>query len=158
MAVGGQAIPLGGPKPRMLLAALLLQPGVVVSTDLLVDVFWPEAAPRSAAANIRTYVHSLRRRLAECDADLAERIQSRASGYILTAAPDELDHVQFDNLATAAQQTLERKEPENALAHLDRADALWRGDVLEGLAHDHTWDPVSSRGSTRCGSPCRSGG
>ncbi|MFD8493210.1 BTAD domain-containing putative transcriptional regulator [Amycolatopsis sp. NPDC059657] len=145
VAVGGQAIPLGGPKPRMLLAALLLQPGVVVSTDLLVDVLWPEAAPRSAAANIRTYVHSLRRRLAECDADLAERIQSRASGYILTASPDELDHVRFDNLATAAQQALERKEPENALAHLDRADALWRGDVLEGLAHDHTWDPVVAR-------------
>src|ERR1700710_1004848 len=83
--VGGRALPLGGPKPRMLLAALLLQPNVVVSTESLIDVLWPTTTPRSAAANIRTYVHSLRRRLAESDPELADRIQSRASGYILTS-------------------------------------------------------------------------
>ncbi|MEC3977632.1 AfsR/SARP family transcriptional regulator [Amycolatopsis sp. H20-H5] len=136
---------LGGPKPRLLLAALLLQPNVVVSTEVLVDVLWPGSAPRSAAANIRTYVHSLRRRLADHDPELGDRIASRASGYILTAAPDELDQALFGSLATQARGALERGDAETALALLDRADELWRGDVLEGLPHDHGWSAAIAR-------------
>ncbi|TVT23688.1 winged helix-turn-helix domain-containing protein [Amycolatopsis acidiphila] len=82
--MAGRAVTLGGPKPRLLLAALLLQPNVVVSTDALVEVLWPGSAPRSAAANIRTYVHSLRRRLAEAAPELEERIHGRAGGYVVT--------------------------------------------------------------------------
>jgi DNA-binding SARP family transcriptional activator len=143
--VSGRALPLGGPKPRMLLAALLLQPNVVVSTELLIDVLWPTTTPRSAAANIRTYVHSLRRRLAENDPALADRIQSRSSGYILTAAPEELDRIAFERHASAAQKALGQGKPEDALTELDRAERLWRGEVLEGLQHDHSWGSAVAR-------------
>ncbi|RSM35665.1 SARP family transcriptional regulator [Amycolatopsis balhimycina DSM 5908] len=145
VTAAGQVIALGGPKPRLLLAALALQPNVVVSTDVLVEVLWPQAAPRSAAANIRTYVHSLRRRFAEIDPALGERISSRASGYLLTAAPEELDHLAFTALAGEAQEVLDGGEAEGALKLLDRADALWRGEVLEGLPHDHSWGATVAR-------------
>jgi DNA-binding SARP family transcriptional activator len=145
VTAGGRLVPLGGPKPRLLLAALALQPNVVVSTDVLVEVLWPDSAPRSAAANIRTYVHSLRRRFAEIDPDLGERISSRASGYLLTASPDELDHLAFTASAGEAQEALARGEAESALKVLDRADALWRGEVLEGLPHDHSWGATVAR-------------
>ena len=145
VTAAGQVIALGGPKPRLLLAALALQPNVVVSTDVLVEVLWPDSAPRSAAANIRTYVHSLRRRFAEIDPDLGERISSRASGYLLTASPDELDHLAFAAFAGEAQEALDRGETEGALKLLDRADALWRGEVLEGLPHDHSWGATVAR-------------
>jgi DNA-binding SARP family transcriptional activator len=141
----GRPLPLGGPKPRLLLAALVLQPNVVVSTELLIDILWPSTAPRSAAANVRTYVHTLRRRLAESGADLAERIQSRASGYILTAAPDEIDLVLFERRAAAAERALHRGEPETALELFDLADGLWRGEILEGLPHDHSWGSTVAR-------------
>jgi DNA-binding SARP family transcriptional activator len=141
----GRALPLGGPKPRMLLAALVLQPNVVVSTELLIDVLWPGTAPRSAAANVRTYVHHLRRRLTESSPELAERIQGRASGYLLTASPDEIDLVAFERRAAAAARALDRREPEVALELFDRADALWRGDILEGLPHDHSWGSTVAR-------------
>jgi len=145
VTAGGRVISLGGPKPRLLLAALALQPNVVVSTDVLVEVLWPDSAPRSAAANIRTYVHSLRRRFAEIDPDLGERISSRASGYLLTASPDELDHLAFTASAGEAQEVLDRGDAESALKLLDRADALWRGEVLEGLPHDHSWGATVAR-------------
>ncbi|MGW5717284.1 BTAD domain-containing putative transcriptional regulator [Amycolatopsis sp. NPDC003865] len=145
VTASGRVIPLGGPKPRLLLAALALQPNVVVSADVLVEVLWPESAPRSAAANIRTYVHSLRRRFAEIDPDLGERISSRASGYLLTASPEELDHLAFTALAGDAQEALDRADAESALKLLDRADALWRGEVLEGLPHDHSWGATVAR-------------
>jgi DNA-binding SARP family transcriptional activator len=129
----------------MLLAALLLQPNVVVSTESLIDVLWPVTTPRSAAANIRTYVHSLRRRLAESSAELADRIQSRSSGYLLTAAPEELDHTAFERHAAAAQHALGQGDAEEVLAELDLADQLWRGEVLEGLQHDHAWSSAVAR-------------
>ncbi|MET8997933.1 BTAD domain-containing putative transcriptional regulator [Amycolatopsis sp. NPDC004169] len=145
VTAAGRVIALGGPKPRLLLAALALQPNVVVSTDVLVEVLWPESAPRSAAANIRTYVHSLRRRFAEIDPALGERISSRASGYLLTASPEELDHLAFAALAGEAQEALDGGSAEGALKLLDRADALWRGEILEGLPHDHSWGATVAR-------------
>ncbi|WP_410641782.1 AfsR/SARP family transcriptional regulator [Amycolatopsis sp. lyj-346] len=145
VTAAGRVIALGGPKPRLLLAALALQPNVVVSTDVLVEVLWPQAAPRSAAANIRTYVHSLRRRFAEIDPALGERISSGPSGYLLTASPDELDHLAFTALAGEAQEALDDGETESALKLLDKADALWRGEVLEGLQHDHSWGATIAR-------------
>ncbi|WP_410621471.1 AfsR/SARP family transcriptional regulator [Amycolatopsis sp. cmx-8-4] len=145
VTAGGRVIALGGPKPRLLLAALALQPNVVVSTDVLVEVLWPDSAPRSAAANIRTYVHSLRRRFAEIDPELGERISSRASGYLLTASPGELDHLTFTAAAGDAREALDRGDSESALKVLDRAEGLWRGEVLEGLPHDHSWGATVAR-------------
>ncbi|MGC7096483.1 BTAD domain-containing putative transcriptional regulator [Amycolatopsis lurida] len=141
VTVSGRVLPLGGPKPRLLLATLLLQPNVAVSADALIDVLWPEKAPRSAAANIRTYVHALRRRLAEGSADVAERIQSRSAGYILTADSSELDATRFQELAARAQKL----PPEQALDLLTEADSLWRGEVLEDLPHSHTWGSTVAR-------------
>ncbi|GAB3568392.1 BTAD domain-containing putative transcriptional regulator [Amycolatopsis endophytica] len=129
--VRGRSVPLGGPKPRLLLAALLLQPGVVVSADALTDVLWPGRVPRSAAANLRTYVHGLRRLL-------GGRIEGRAGGYLLRVAPEELD-------ATLAEQLVTRAHEENLPALLDEAAALWRGEVLEDLPHHHSWSSAVAR-------------
>ena len=49
---------LGGPKPRALLAALLLHPNEVVPADRLIDELWgedsPERAPRAAGQRLAT--------------------------------------------------------------------------------------------------------
>jgi DNA-binding SARP family transcriptional activator len=142
VAVAGRTVALGGPKPRLLLAALLLQPNVVVSTDALVEVLWPGSAPRSAAANIRTYVHSLRRRLAEAHPELGERIQGRAGGYVVTVSPDELDSALFEKYIADAETA---PDPQAALAALGQAAARWRGDVLEDLPLSHTWTSAVAR-------------
>lgn len=60
----GRPVPLGSPKQRALLTALLLEPNRVVSIDRLVMAVWDEEPPRSAVANVRTYVNRLRGRSA----------------------------------------------------------------------------------------------
>ncbi|MFD0473287.1 winged helix-turn-helix domain-containing protein [Nonomuraea thailandensis] len=60
---GTQRVPLGGPKPRALLASLLLSPGRVVSVDRLVDLIWSDRVPGTARELVQTYVSALRRRL-----------------------------------------------------------------------------------------------
>ena len=44
----GIPVPLGGPRPRALLAQLLLEPNRAVSTDLLIHGIWGESPPASA--------------------------------------------------------------------------------------------------------------
>ncbi|MQA11655.1 MAG: SARP family transcriptional regulator [Pseudonocardiaceae bacterium] len=143
--VAGRALPLGGPKPRMLLATLVLQSNVPVSTDALVDVLWPRRAPPSATANIRTYVHSLRRCLADGGSELADRLCSKPSGYLLATEPGELDMALFETRVAEAKQAHARREPEAALELLRLAGGLWRGEVLEDLPHSHGWEATVAR-------------
>ena len=61
VAVGGRRMPIGGPKQRTLLAALLLHANRVVSVAQLVDAVWGEAPPGTAVAQVQGYVSALRR-------------------------------------------------------------------------------------------------
>jgi DNA-binding SARP family transcriptional activator len=144
VAVGESVVPLGGVKPRTLLTSLLLEAGVIVSTDFLVDVLWPNQPPRSAAANVRTYVHFLRRTLAEHGAG-PDRIESRSAGYLLRASPEEIDAAVFEARVERAREALAAGDREAALALLVGADALWRGGVLADLPHAHPWGPAVAR-------------
>ena len=58
---GAQRLDLGGPKPRALLAVLLVYANQVVSTDRLVDELWGQAPPPTARNLIQVYVSRLRR-------------------------------------------------------------------------------------------------
>ncbi|TDV55168.1 AfsR/SARP family transcriptional regulator [Actinophytocola oryzae] len=115
--VDGRQVALGGPKPRLLLATLLLRPNTAVSTDVLVDVLWPGSPPRSAAANVRTYVHGLRRLL-------DNRIEHRPGGYLLRASPEEIDLCRFEDT----------RDPD-----------LWRGGFLDDLPPCDEFEPTRAR-------------
>jgi len=56
-------VSLGGPKPRALLAVLLLHPNEVVPADRLIDELWGEDSPEDAAAALRVNVSRLRKAL-----------------------------------------------------------------------------------------------
>ncbi|OQO93707.1 SARP family transcriptional regulator [Saccharomonospora piscinae] len=137
--IDGHDVALGGPKPRLLLAALLLEANTPVSTDTLIDVVWPAEAPRSAAANLRTYIHSLRRALAQ------DRLERGPSGYRIRVARHELDSAVFADHVTAARDAMARDDPATALDELAAAESQWRGDPLPDLPHHHTWEPALTR-------------
>jgi DNA-binding SARP family transcriptional activator/DNA polymerase III delta prime subunit len=137
--IDGREVSLGGRKPRLLLAALLLESGTLVSTDSLIDVVWPEDPPRSAAANLRTYVHSLRRVLTE------ERIHRGPAGYRIAVAREELDTTAFADHVTAARRAMAEDRPADALAELAAAEPHWRGAPLADVPHHHSWGPVLAR-------------
>src|ERR1044072_3689064 len=74
----GMPVRLGGPKPRALLAVLLLRAGQVVPADALVDAIWGEEPPDTARALVQSYVSALRRALPE---KAGEAIETRSPGY-----------------------------------------------------------------------------
>ena len=58
-------IPLGGPRQRAVLAALIVHAGALVLPEQLIDAVWGEEPPDSARGIIQTYVSHLRTRLAQ---------------------------------------------------------------------------------------------
>jgi DNA-binding SARP family transcriptional activator/tetratricopeptide (TPR) repeat protein len=122
----GHSIALGGPKPRALLAVLLLEPARVVSVDRLVDDLWGDAAPATATHAVKVYVSSLRKALG------GSTIATRAPGYVLDVDPDRVDVHRFGRLLVEAATA----DPATAATRLREALALWRGPPLAEFAYE----------------------
>jgi DNA-binding SARP family transcriptional activator/class 3 adenylate cyclase len=126
----GRELPLGGAKQRGLLALLLLQRNEVVSTDRLLDGLWGERPPATALKVVHTYISRLRRLLGR------ERLLTRAPGYLLELAPDELDLDRFEGLVEQARRASATGEPAAAAGALRLGLAMWRGPPLADLAFE----------------------
>jgi DNA-binding SARP family transcriptional activator/tetratricopeptide (TPR) repeat protein len=127
----GAEINLGGPKPRTLLSALVLQPRQVVSIDRLIDLIWDESPPQSATALVHTYVSALRRGFAA--AGLNGALVTRAPGYILDVTADDSDLESFGRHLDAARRAERDDDHEGAARHYEQALALWRGPAFGGV-------------------------
>jgi predicted ATPase/DNA-binding SARP family transcriptional activator len=121
----GREIGLGGPRPRALLALLVLEAGRVVPAGRLVEEVWRGSPPPGAAKTLRSYVSRLRG-LLDPDATLA----ARGGGYVLTLEPEMVDAVRFEQLAGAGQALLSAGEAAAAAARFRQALGLWRGRAL----------------------------
>ncbi|MEU6550254.1 BTAD domain-containing putative transcriptional regulator [Streptomyces sp. NPDC046915] len=120
--------PIGSPKVRALLAALLLEAGRVVSVDALKDALWGGAPPASARASLHNHVTRLRRIL-----DDPERLRAVPPGYQLRVYDGELDVHLFDARVTEARTAHSRRDWAGVLRACTAALALWRGAPLSGL-------------------------
>ncbi|MCX5559570.1 BTAD domain-containing putative transcriptional regulator [Streptomyces sp. NBC_00038] len=124
----GEVRSVGSGKMRALLVALLLEPGRVVSVEVLKDALWGGAPPASAQASLQNHVTRLRRLL-----DEPERLRAVPPGYVLRVGEGELDVRVFENHVTAARAAHAGRDWERALSESATALALWRGTPLSGL-------------------------
>jgi DNA-binding SARP family transcriptional activator/tetratricopeptide (TPR) repeat protein len=129
-----QRLPVG--KPRRLLATLLLNPDQFVSTDLLVDALWDGNPPRSALANVRTYVRTLRTAIDAPDTLL----ETLRSGYRITLDGAVLDADELAASVAEATRLRQAGDDAGAVAAYERGRRLWRGRPLSDLAPTPAWD------------------
>ncbi|MEU1528398.1 AfsR/SARP family transcriptional regulator [Streptomyces fagopyri] len=115
-------------KIRALLVALLLEPGRVVSVDVLKDALWGPTPPASAQASLQNHVTRLRRLL-----DDPERLRAVPPGYLLRVGEGELDVRVFESHVTAARAAHAGRDGARALREALAALALWRGTPLGGV-------------------------
>ncbi|HZQ64886.1 MAG TPA: BTAD domain-containing putative transcriptional regulator [Gaiellaceae bacterium] len=132
---GGRVLDLGGPKPRALLAILLVRAGEVVSSGEAIEQLWGEARPRSAAHLLHVYVSRLRKALAPEDAT-GSVIATRAGGYVLDLNGDELDSHRFERLLGEGMRLVESGELGRASVLLHEALAEWRGPALADFRYE----------------------
>ncbi|QNE19536.1 tetratricopeptide repeat protein [Kribbella qitaiheensis] len=142
-----QGEPLRASKPRQLLATLLLHPNRFVSTDLIADALWEGSPPRSATANIRTYVRVLRGVLQE--AGVPAPIDTSAAGYSIEVGVDELDSSLFESLLAEGGHLRDAGEGRQAMEVLSRAHTLWRGHPLADLTMSAAWEGSVARLETQ---------
>ncbi|MDE3724928.1 AfsR/SARP family transcriptional regulator [Nocardiopsis sp. N85] len=124
---GTRELDPGTAKQRALLVALLLRPGRVVPLHELAAALWDGDPPRSAVANLRTYVGRLRRLVA------SERIVTRHPGYLLRVDPGELDTAVFAARLDAGRRALDTGDLGRAEDELTAALTLWRGAAAEDV-------------------------
>jgi DNA-binding SARP family transcriptional activator len=117
-------VELNAAKRRILLAVLIRHRNRPVPVGTLLDSLWDVHPPRTAADNLRVYVHHLRRALG------GDRIVRRQHGYAVHIAPGELDVDRFTELA---RQGEEAGDPGAAAAVLQQALDVWRGPPYADL-------------------------
>ncbi|GAA3753091.1 BTAD domain-containing putative transcriptional regulator [Plantactinospora mayteni] len=127
----GRRLEPGRRRERCLLGLLLVQPGVVMSTDRLIDLLWDGEAPPSARATLHTAMSRLRSRL--CPAGTAEAVTFRTvqGGYVAHVERHVVDVLRFRDLVHEAKQAT---EPQPRADLLRRALSLWRGPFLADVA------------------------
>ncbi|TDQ01551.1 AfsR/SARP family transcriptional regulator [Labedaea rhizosphaerae] len=137
---GARTIPLGGDRQRTVLAHLLLHVNHQVTPDQLIETVWPSRPPASAAANLQTYVHRLRKLMPPLPE--GEGLLTRGGHYTMALAAERLDATLFEQLTTRARRD---GDPATALRLLDEAEALWRGTPLQDLPTPPGWAPELGR-------------
>ena len=103
-----------GARQRALLAILLLHVGEVVSSDRLMDELWGDEPPEAGATALRVRVSQLRRALGPA----GELLVTRAPGYVMALAPEQLDLRRFEGLVDAGAAALARDDPAAAVERL----------------------------------------
>jgi DNA-binding SARP family transcriptional activator len=128
----GRPIPIGYPQLQAMLAVLLVEAGVAVSVDQLVDRVWgTRPLPRRPRSAVQHAVTMLRKALAF---DPGVAITWSAAGYRLSVDPAAVDLHRFRALVDVARGWADDRR---AAATFDRALGLWRGEPFGGL--DTPW-------------------
>ncbi|TKK89847.1 hypothetical protein FDA94_08155 [Herbidospora galbida] len=123
-SVDGEPVDVGGPRPRLLLARLLIARGATVSVDTLLGDVYDGAPPPRAHGTLHSYLSNLRKVLepGRPPRTPSTAILSRPLGYAL--GPCEVDAEQFADHAKSGR--------------FDEALALWHGPPYEEFA-DVVW-------------------
>ncbi|MBB5873597.1 DNA-binding SARP family transcriptional activator [Allocatelliglobosispora scoriae] len=114
-------------KWRSLLAALLVDPGRVVSLDQLAAEMWGDSPPRTVANQVYGYVSRLRRLLGDADGRI---LVTHSPGYRLAVDDEDVDAALFVSQAAEGMQALRADDPEQAARLLTSALGLWRGTAF----------------------------
>ena len=126
----GRAVTLGGPKPRALLALLLLHANEIVPADRLIDELWGENTSEDAGAALRVNVSRLRKALPQ------DVLTTRSPGYVVRVEPAGLDLHCFERLVDEGRSLLARGLAADASERLREALSLWRGPALADFTYE----------------------
>ncbi len=120
---GDELHPLRGQQGEVLCALAARFPDPVPA-DQLIDLLWPEGAPRTARTGLGVVVHRLRDRWDDTDF-----IVNEAGCYRLAVAPDDIDSMRFEKAVRDAMGG--NLDPALAAQQLSAALELWRGDAFQ---------------------------
>lgn len=131
----GEAVDLGPPKQRALLALLLIHVNQPLSVERILDELWGDEAQGKENA-LRVHVSRLRAVL-EPQRTRGEKsvLETKAGAYQLTIDPDRFDIRRFEQQVAAGTALLET-DVGAAAETLAGALALWKGAPFDDFAYE----------------------
>ncbi|MFG2732289.1 BTAD domain-containing putative transcriptional regulator [Streptomyces canus] len=116
----------------VILSALMTRPNAFISINALIDAMWDTDPPRTAREQVMNCLGFIRRAIAASgDADVSlDRVRD---GYVFGIDDERIDHVVFSRLYAEAESAKALGRVESSLGLYERALALWRGGVYDGL-------------------------
>jgi DNA-binding SARP family transcriptional activator len=146
VAVDGVEVPLPARQQRVLLSALLIDVGQVVSTDRLIDALWGESPPPTAKAALHNVVAELRRLLSPG----GEPLSTRPPGYLVSVEAGRFDLREFESKLEQGRSALAEGESRRRLSTRATRSPCGAGSRWRTSRTSRSRRP-RSRGSTRCG-------
>lgn len=116
------------PKPRQVIALLIMRRNAVVQTTEFIDELWEDGPPVSALTTLQTYVYKLRKILVRHGGK--EILHTRPGGYVLEIPNSSLDLHRVESAAREGQASLENGDAAHARQILAEALSLWRAPAL----------------------------
>ncbi|WP_327676537.1 AfsR/SARP family transcriptional regulator [Kitasatospora sp. NBC_00458] len=133
-AAGRSYLP-SAPKPKQLLALLILNANRVTSAAACIEELWHSDPPATAGSTLQTYVLHIRKALSALPgvgslAAARQILKTHDYGYELEVCPDDVDVVRFGLLVREGQRAQDRGQDHRAAELFGQALEVWRGDVL----------------------------
>ena len=123
----GQALELGPPQQRAMLALLTMWAPATAAVDEIVDALWHTEPPSTARNLVQVYVSRLRKTLGRLG---GVELVTRPPGYALDVGRAGVDAQVFVELVTTVSPG---ESAEDRFDRLTEALDLWRGPVLADL-------------------------
>ncbi len=133
----GVGVDVGTYRQKSLLAYLLTTPNKIVSTDQIIDALWGEEAGADKQNALWVHISAVRKALEPAREKRSEGtiLLTRAPGYLLQVDPQDVDALQFEQMA-AEGRALADTDPAAASLVLSEALALWRGHAYEEFMYE----------------------
>ena len=128
----GTSLTVGGSARRLVFGALLSRSGRTVPADVLIEDVWGAAPPRTAAKTLQSHIVRLRDDLGRDEAGAV--LITERQGYRLVLGPDDFDVAQFEAAVRDGLSAAAAGRQQTAVASLDEALGLWRGEAYEEFA------------------------
>ncbi|MQY31026.1 BTAD domain-containing putative transcriptional regulator [Nocardia aurantia] len=133
LLIDGVPLPVGGPKPRALLAALTVNRRRAVNSQALGDMVWNEQPPDAYQASLQVFVSNIRKALRTAGVDPAAVLRTESAGYRLEIADEDCDLGRFETARRAGTEAADAGRPERAARLFADALAQWSGAALDDL-------------------------
>jgi DNA-binding SARP family transcriptional activator/tetratricopeptide (TPR) repeat protein len=130
--VDGEPVHLRSPNGRILLAALLVEPGRLVSVVDLIEAIWGTRQPDDPRAALHVCLTRLRAGLTA--AGLPGLIVSEAGGYRVDVAAESVDVARFRCRLERATAAAGQADATGEGTELTEALRLWRGDPFSDVS------------------------
>ncbi|MFB7333138.1 AfsR/SARP family transcriptional regulator [Streptomyces adustus] len=122
------------PKPRQLLAFLMLHtPQMVRASDCITEL-WGSTPPKSAMSTLQTYVLHIRQALRGPRRDRSHLLLTRNQGYQLTLETTDFDRFRFTELTRLGHLATAAGNHRTASEMFTLALAQWRGPALSDVS------------------------